>query len=662
MRRKQTALIDNQLTLFRNPRTPKEVFRDIRNFLAGQFVGATRDDSLLDEVLKCLFCKLLIEKGEAKPPDVNAEPFDLAKQIRSIFVNVRQEFTDIYTKDSEILLDPGTLAYVIKALDFSIMDAISDPIGDAFEAFTGSEAKGNTGQFFTPRSVTNLLVTAIDPKPGETILDPACGAGGFLTSVCAYYVQQKISTSKIKEESSQNFYGIDKDAYLAKLARAHIALLTGGHPKIICGDSIAMTNGNGGILKHLPEDGVDIILTNPPFGVHIVAANSNILQNFNLAKKWTKEKRSGRLLPSSEVQRNVPPQVLFVERCLSLLRPEGRLGMVVPESLLSNKSYRHVVDYLMTYTDLHAVLGMPETLFKTSGKGGTHTKTCLLVATKRDNDLNKSSTVFMAEAKWCGQDSRARYIPHNDLPDIGINFRNYATGEKIMDSSLGFVIRKNKLSSNILCPRYYDPQQEQDIDALHSTHDIYLFGTLVINGILSISTGNEIGKLAYSTGSIPFIRTSDMSNWELKADPKHGVSEEIYNSLNSKQDVQPGDIFMVRDGTYLIGTCALVTEQDKKILYQSHLYKIRVNKNDLDLNPYLLLAILSSSTVQKQIRSKQFTQDIIDSLGDRINELIIPIPRDKKDRKRITELVQSAIERRMEAKELALEAKRVVGA
>lgn len=662
MKRKLPAFLQNQSLLIKSSSTPKEVFRDIRNFLAGQFVGATRDDTLLEEVLKCLFCKLLIEKGEAKHFDTDADPFILAKQIRSLFANVRAEFPDIYDKDAEILLDPSSLAYVIKALDFSIMDALSDPIGDAFEAFTGSESKGNAGQFFTPRSVTNLLVAALKPEPGETILDPACGAGGFLTSVCAHYAQNKISSSTIELEASENFYGIDKDAYLAKLAKAHVALLTGGHPKVICGDSIAMTNGNGGLLKHLPTEGVDIILTNPPFGVRIVSANPDILQRFDLAKKWIKEKKSGNFTPSSEIQKNVPPQVLFVERCISLLKPGGRLGMVVPESLLSNKAYRHVVEYLKTYTDLHAVLGMPEALFKTSGKGGTHTKTCLIIATKLDKNLNKSSTVFMAEAKWCGQDSRARPIPHNDIPGIGSHFEIYASGNKVQDSSLGFVIQKDKLSSNILCPRYYDPEQEQDIDALHNTHNSYVFGTLVTKGVLSIATGNEIGKLSYGTGSIPFIRTSDMSNWELKSDPKHGVSEEIYDSLKSKQDVQAGDIFMVRDGTYLIGTCALVTEQDKKLLYQSHIYKIRVNENDLDLNPYLLLALLSSSAVQKQIRSKQFTQDIIDSLGDRINELIIPIPRNKEDRVRITTLVRSAIERRMEAKELTLEAKRAVGA
>jgi type I restriction enzyme M protein len=657
MARPRKITKEGQTVLFAQTKTTKEAFRDVRNYLAGQFVGATRDDVLLDEVLKCLFCKLLIERGKVEPLAVNGDPFALAKRTRSIFSAVRNDFPDIYESNAEILLDPHALTYVMKALDFSIMDATSDPIGDAFEVFIGSESRGNAGQFFTPRSVANLLVAALDPKPGETILDPACGAGGFLTSVCAHLANKGLSAEALISEVSKHFYGIDKDAHLAKLARVHAALLTNGHPHIICGDSIALTNGTGDILNHLPKEGVDVLLTNPPFGVHIVAANPEVLQSFTLARKWVKDKSSGRLAPSNKMQNKVPPQVLFIERCISLLKPGGRLGMVVPESILSNKTYRHVVEYLLEHVDLHAVLGMPDALFKTSGKGGTHTKTCLLVATKRRENVEESKTIFMAEAKWCGQDSRARLIPHNDLPMIANNFLAYSIGKNFPISTLGFVLPKEKILTNVLCPRYYDPKTEEEIIALSNTHDLYKFSDLIEEGILSLSTGDEIGKLSYGTGTIPFIRTSDISNWELKADPKHGVSKEIYEALCVKQDVQTGDVLLVRDGTYLIGTCAIVTEQDRRILFQSHLYKIRVNSNKIGLNPYLLLASLSCPIVQKQIRSKQFTQDIIDSLGERIHELVLPIPKKNKERQRISKLVQLAVEHRIKARNLAYEAR-----
>src|SRR5690606_18329944 len=130
-----------------------------------------------------------------------------------------------------------------------------------------------------------------------------------------------------------------------------------------------------------------------------------VLSTFVLARRWATSK-DGLFGPTERVLAKVPPQVLFVERCLSLLKVGGRLGMVLPESILSNKSYRHVVEYLTTHADVHAVIGMPEALFKTSGKGGTHTKTCLIIATKRETaKAGQTSPIFMAEAKWCGQDS-----------------------------------------------------------------------------------------------------------------------------------------------------------------------------------------------------------------------------------------------------------------
>lgn len=636
-------------------KTPKEAFRDIRNYLAGQAVGATRDDFLLDELLKCLFCNLYIEIGAAKPISQDASAQEHAQHMRTVFEQVQRDFSEIYEPGTEILLDDEAIGMVMAECAFSLTDAASDPIGDAFEVFVGSESRSRAGQFFTPRSVTDLLVSAVAPQPGETVMDPACGAGGFLTSVARYHMANGMNPQAIAQVAT-TFYGIDKDEYLAKLAKLHVSLLTGGHPHIICGDSLAMQNGSQAIWEQLPKEGFDVILTNPPFGARIVAARPEILKTFELARKWKRNVRTGLWEPTGEVQSRVPPQVLFIERCLSLLKPGGRFGMVVPESLLSNKSYRYVVEYLLARSDLQAVIGMPDTLFKTSGKGGTHTKTCLLIATKSSEGTKKSGRLFMAEAKWCGQDSRARSIPNNDLPTIAANLGQFQQGNHLEASALGFAIDKKAISSSVLCPRYYDPQLEAELDYLSETHDLLVFGDLVKEGVLSLGTGDEVGKLAYGTGDVPFIRTSDISNWELKADPKHCVSQEVYKSLRRKQDVQPCDLLMVRDGTYLIGTCAIVTDYDTEILYQSHIYKIRVHENSQGINPFLLLAALSSPIVQRQIRSKQFTQDIIDSLGDRINELVLPVPKAAETREKITQSVKAAVYQRIEARRLAKEA------
>ena len=118
-----------------------------------------------------------------------------------------------------------------------------------------------------------------------------------------------------------------------------------------------------------------------------------------------------------------------------------------------------------------------------------------------------------------------------------------------------------------------------------------------------------------------------------------------------KQDVRAYDIFMVKDGTYFVGTCAMVTDEEAKILYQSHLWKIRSLDHE-KLSPYLLLALLSSPIVKHQIRSKQFTQDINDTIVRRILELELPFPNDKQHEQAITDKVKEVFAKSVEAKSL----------
>lgn len=643
-----------QPSLIPGLRSPKQVFRGLRNYLSGQFVGATRDEALLDEVIKCLFCKLYLETVVGEEKLQVGDEFGKAQFYRGVFQAIRRDFPEIYRPDEELLLDPRSLGHVLRDLDFPLMDSPeTDPIGDAFEVFAGSESRGRSGQFFTPRNATDLLVEAVDPKPGERIIDPACGAGGFLASVARRFRLAGHCDETIAEASGQ-FFGIEKDDYLARLARLHVSLLTRGHPNVVCGDSLAFRSGEENLEHLIPfQEEYDVVLTNPPFGVKIVAATPDVLKTFSLARRWRFNEADRAWKPTADVRSQVPPQVLFVERCLSLLRPGGRLGLVLPESVLSNKSYRYVIEYLRGHSRISAVVGMPESLFKTSGKGGTHTKTCLLVAVKQKSASNTNQSIFMAEARWCGKDSRAREIPKDDLPQIRNNLVSFQKGKKFQVSRLGFVISQKKVADNVLCPRYYDPELKREIKALASSHHLITVGDLVACNVLSITTGNEVGKLAYGSGHIPFVRTSDLSNWEIKVDPKQCVNQELYESLKGKQDVQPNDLLMVKDGTYLIGTCAIVTEYDRKIIYQSHLYKIRVLKELHGLNPYLLLAILTSHIVQRQVRAKQFTQDIIDSLGERIRELVLPIPRAVELRDEVSGMVEKAIRERMEARELS---------
>ena len=216
-------------------------------------------------------------------------------------------------------------------------------------------------------------------------------------------------------------------------------------------------------------------------------------------------------------------------------------------------------------------------------------------------------------------------------------------------NKLSFVIKSDKIVECILIPKYYDPHIPKKLNQLKKTHDLTSFESLKENGTISVSTGDEIGKMSYGTGDIPFVRTSDISNWEIKFDPKQGISEEIYNEYRDKQDVRAGDILLVRDGTYLVGNTCMLTKNNSKILYQSHILKIRVERKNA-LSPYLLLAVLNCPIVVEQMKAKRFTADIIDTLGKRIDEVVLPIPVDKKIRDEIITRTDNVISVRSEFK------------
>ncbi len=671
----------------KKPSNLKAVFRDLRNHLAGMTTGITRDEALAQEIINILFCKILDEQETDQDKTVTfragvgEKPETVRERILELFERVKTAtYEDVFDKNDTISLDVDSLCYVVGELqNYCVMDADRDAIGDAFEVFIGPALRGSEGQFFTPRNVVKMMVEILDPKPGEKIIDPACGSGGFLIGALEYVWKQLRSQTKRKgwtekqlfkrevEVATDCFRGIDKDAFLAKVCKAYMALVGDGRGGVFCANSLSRPEEWPHGLREKARHGVfDIVMTNPPFGNKIVVKGDAILSQYDLGYKWNRDKSTGRFEKTSIIHEDQPPQLLFLERCLQLLKPGGRMGIVLPESILGNPSYEHVISYILENTRLIAVITMPESLFKTSGKGGTHTKVCTLLLAKEKT--TEPYDIFMAEAKWCGHDSRGNPTLRknaqgemellDDVPVITERYRQIMQeGRKVIDH-LGFVLRSDKIQNRILVPKYYNPEITRDLQRLKKTHALVTVGDLVKEKKVSVDTGIEIGKMAYGTGTIPFIRTSDFSNWEIKADFKHGVSQDVYDEYQGKIDVEPGDVLMVRDGTYLIGTTAIVTKSDVPMLFQSHIYRVRVlDKKAID--PWLLFACLNALIVKRQIRAKQFTQDIIDTLGKRLFEVVLPIPKDAKIREKIAEETRRVIETRVQlrnrAKEIAFE-------
>ncbi len=208
---------------------------------------------------------------------------------------------------------------------------------------------------------------------------------------------------------------------------------------------------------------------------------------------------------------------------------------------------------------------------------------------------------------------------------------------------LAYKINIRDIKNQIFIPKYYDPVLKQEILSLSKTHDLLSLGYLIDQGIIAAQTGHEIGKMAYGTGNIPFIRTSDISNWEIKAIPKQGVSEEIYQMYAEKEDVQAGDILLVRDGTYLIGTNCIITELDIPMIFQSHILKFRIIDKEY-IDPLILFLCMNCSLVQRQIKNMQFTADIIDTLGNRYREIILPVPKNAEIKRELCQKMQEALD------------------
>tara|TARA_Y100000816_G_C26101894_1_gene584273 strand:+ start:147 stop:2033 length:1887 start_codon:yes stop_codon:yes gene_type:complete len=599
----------------------KKIFSDIRNQLAGTVVGKTRDNELLNEISKILYVKSYF-----KPTKLNGTA---ANFYQNSYKKLTLKLKNIF-KDQKINLSDKDIEFIDKKINYLDFDKIDgDPIGDLYEIFGSSNIKYDQGQFFTPSVAIKLLIEIINPKKNELIIDPACGAGGFL-----YFVTKKLIQKNIKKEKIRNqIYGIEKDETLSNMSNIHLSILLNNPANIICADSIKKIDYEGKDLSKKFNSKFDIILSNPPFGKKIISAEDNVRKNFDLAYKWTLD--NGSFKKTNILQKRTSPQILFLENIIKSLKNEGRAGMVVPESLISTTQNFYISDYLLKNCKIIAVIGMPEDLFKTSGKGGTHTKTCLIIFKK--SKKNKGD-VYFAEAKWCGHDSRGNIIEKNDLPTILKDYQNFIKTKK---TEFGYSVPQNNIKSFILSPRYNSKfkAKSKKFTNIKKEFELISIKELIEDKKIEIRTGDEVGKKYYGTGDIPFIRTSDITDGKIKLETKHKISEDKYFELKKKQDLKENDILFVKDGTYLVGNSGLIREHNLKSVYQSHIYKIRV----LDVNffsSYYFIYSLSSEFVNSQIKQKMFSMDIIDSIGSRINEVSIPIIKNKKKMNKISNLVK----------------------
>ena len=654
------------------PKNLKQVFDDIRNHLAGMTTGITRDEAIAQEIINLLFCKIYDEINTSPEEQVRfrAGVDEPAEQVRDRIINlfneVLREYDDVFDEGDRVKLDAESIVYVVGELQrFAITEAERDAIGDAFEVFIGPALRGTEGQFFTPRNVVKMAIDMLDPQVGEHIIDPACGSGGFLI-VALEHVWKKLDeeaekkgwskeylAGKRKELASKFIAGIDKDSFLAKVTKAYMAIIGDGRGGIFCENSLVpLEEWNSKTRQKIELGKFDVLVTNPPFGAKIPIKGERILSQYELGFKWKFNKETKQWERTNKLQDKQPPQILFIERCLQLLKPGGRMGIVLPDGILGNITDGYIRKFILDNAKILAVIDMPQETFQPS----TSTKTSLLLLQKKKEDEKvENYPIFMAIAEKCGHNRRGKPVDEDDFPQISLNYRSFVNKEKKKEiGKKGFIMRLEQIieSDNILAPRYFNPEIKKELSKLEKSgkYKLISFGELLKNKIVSIKRGNEVGSKNYGTGDIPFIRTSDISNWEIRVNKETSIDEETYVQYKDKQDLREGDILFVNDGGRMIGEVAILTKYDKKILIQSHIKRIRITKENELLDPYILLYLFKLPIVKKQIYSKTFVQATIPTLSNRLKDVILPIPLDKKKREEIRDFIKKIIIERSEAK------------
>jgi type I restriction enzyme M protein len=399
------------------PQTLLTEFSDIRNHLAANAVGVTRDEVIVREVLKLLFCKLFDERT-TPPEDYVAfcAPIDeLPQQIKdriesrlltSLIASNDRRFPYPADWDSGLTLYADSVAYVVGLLQhYELSDAGRDVVGQGFESLIGPGLRGDEGQFFTPKNVVRMAVLMLDPKPGERLLDPACGSGGFLAAASDHVR----ANSAVRVEDGTAICGIEKDSFLAALAQAYLALLDEARANVMCEDALKPF---GRWKDHPAQSFVpgtfDVIVTNPPFGAKIPVKGDQTLKQYRLARVWQKSKAKT-FEATGDLADSRPPQILFIERCLQFLKPGGRMAIVLPDGILGNVNDGYVRQFISEEADLVGVVDCPLETFLPS----TPTKTSVLILRKKYGQTLEYP-IFMAIADRCGHDRRGKPLRRSD--------------------------------------------------------------------------------------------------------------------------------------------------------------------------------------------------------------------------------------------------------
>ncbi len=407
------------------------------------------------ELLKLIFCKIYDERNIPKPLEFYATSKEKAsndgrltikKRLGKIFDSVKKRYPAIFDPNDVIKLEARSLAYVVGELQrYSFLDTNIDVKGKAYEELVGANLRGDRGEFFTPRNVQRMAIRMLDIQPGEKILDPACGTGGFLVIAMNEVIKilrvsaegivnsegfRQALNDQTQDYASKCFFGLDINPDLVKATKMNMVMNNDGSGNIMRTDSLLHphqweSDFREQLAKSLdvdpsslrgPQDlaHMDIIATNPPFGGNLPISDRETLSQFELGHFW-KESDDGRWELTAEIQTSQPPEILFIERCWQFLKPGGRMAIVLPDGVLGNPALEYVRYWIITHCRVVASVDLHPDTFQP--RNGTQTS-ILILQRKTDDEMRKEERqrqlddyeIFMAQTLAIGHDKRGNTV------------------------------------------------------------------------------------------------------------------------------------------------------------------------------------------------------------------------------------------------------------
>lgn len=402
-------------------------------------------EAAFDEISKILFIKIRYERTNSGTQIFSKEEFlkqkkmyDAVKSKESpdyyqfLFNKTKEDFAKdhLFDENETIKIRENSFEQIVKELQVYNLSTTSDDVkGIAFEQFLGRTFRGELGQFFTPRTIVDFMVSVLDPQEGEYVCDPCCGSGGFLIRAFEYVrehienevevrkedvkkslftddysklpkkEQEKIDQKVIDAFSKMNYeldinnpmgrlrslsfdciYGTDANPRMARTAKMNMIMHGDGHGGVHHHDGLLNVNG-------IWEGRFDVILTNPPFGARIdkelkiteadrftdiekIKAYEKRYgkENYDNALKQVNDHIDQPILDLFQIGKfSGLTEVLFIERCLNLLKPGGRMGIVLPEGVLNNTNLQKVRDFVESKAKILLIVSIPQDVFMAAG-------------------------------------------------------------------------------------------------------------------------------------------------------------------------------------------------------------------------------------------------------------------------------------------------------